>query len=87
MRNLILLSCFATLISAKGWYDFAATPTPTPTPTSSSTATTTTTTANPCANGCIVTIGTQNGPMRPPPVNTAFNGGNPLIPSYPTTQP
>lgn len=62
-------------------------PTPTPTPTSTSTIAPTTTTLGPCANGCIVTIGTANGPMAPPPYNTSYNGRNPMITSYPTDQP
>lgn len=57
----------------------------TPTPTSTSTSTTST---GPCSNGCIPpTVGTANAPTAPPPYNTSYNGRNPLISSYPTTQP
>lgn len=65
----------------------SVTPVPTPTPTSTSTSTTTTTSFDPCINGCIPTIGTANGPVAPPPFNTNYNGRNPVITSYPTTQP
>lgn len=60
----------------------------TPTPTSTTTTTTATTTTGPCINGCIPpTIGTTNGPTAPPPFNTNYNGRDPFIVSYPTTQP
>ena len=59
------------------------TPVPTPTPTT----TTTTSTLVPCVNGCILSVGTANAPTAPPPINTNYNGRNPLITSYPTTQP
>ena len=58
-----------------------ATPVPTPKPT------TTTSTLGPCVNGCILSVGTANAPTAPPPINTNYNGRNPLITSYPTTQP
>lgn len=62
-------------------------PTPAPTSTETSTSTTTSTSIDPCVNGCIPTIGTANGPTAPPPFNTNYNGRNPVITSYPTTQP
>ena len=60
-----------------------ATPVPTPTPT----PTTSTNTLGPCVNGCILSVGTANAPTAPPPINTNYNGRNPLITSYPTIQP
>ena len=86
----------APQVLAKPWEEvvIVATPTPTPTPTpTTTTATTATTTSttpippNPCPNGCIISIGTENGPLRPPPVDIDYNGGNPMITSFPTTQP
>lgn len=62
--------------------------TPIPTPTPTPTTTTITTVIPTCANGCIPpTIGTANAPTAPPPYNTNYNGRNPLISSYPTSQP
>lgn len=65
----------------------APTPTPTSSSTSISTSTSTTSSFGPCINGCIPTIGTVNGPVAPPPFSTNYNGRNPVITSYPTTQP
>ena len=60
--------------------DVGSTPVPTTTSTSTSTLA-------PCSNGCILTVGTSNAPTAPPSINTNYNGRNPLIQSYPTTQP
>ena len=55
----------------------------TPIPTS-----TTSITTSSCVNGCLKpTIGTTNGPVAPPNYNTNYNGRDPIITSYPTTQP
>ncbi len=89
--SFILLIISSSFALAKPWEEVGAISTPTPTPTSTTTSTPTTTTTtvplNPCPNGCIVTIGTADGPIRPPPYFTDYNGGNPMITSFPITQP